>query len=192
MKANKRFSENGQASVLLAIAFIVLLAFTALAIDGGMVYSNRRHAQNASDASSLAGGSAAALYLENHYVMYGDWSCSDGRVIAAQNNDPAGAKAVAIDRAGSNDYLVDTDTTDKNGVSTECVDNADNGSGIAKYLDIKTLITTDTKTAFAHFVYSGPLRNTVEAVTRGRPRTPLAFGNALVALGLDCADGGIA
>src|SRR3972149_1841412 len=191
MKANKRFSENGQASVLLAIAFIVLLAFTALAIDGGMVYSNRRHAQNASDASSLAGGSAAALYLENHYVIYGDWSCSDGRVIAAQNNDPAGAKAVAIARAGSNDYAIDTDVADKNGVSTECVDDADNGSWIDKYLDIKTLIPTDTKTAFAHFVYSGPLRNTVEAVTRVRPRTPLAFGNAIVALGLDCADGGI-
>ncbi len=52
-----RNSEGGQASVLLAFAFIALLGFTALAIDGGMIYSNRRHAQNGSDASSLAGGS---------------------------------------------------------------------------------------------------------------------------------------
>jgi hypothetical protein len=48
-------SESGQAIVLLAVSIVVLLGFTALAIDGGMVFSDRRHAQNAADAAALAG-----------------------------------------------------------------------------------------------------------------------------------------
>ena len=185
----KRYaSEDGQALILLVLAFTVLLGFTALAIDGGMVYSNRRHAQNAADASSLAGAGAAALILENNYVNYDDWSCSDPRVISAQQDSVAGAKVVAISSANSNDYTIDTDISDKNGVQTIC-GNASNGSFVDKYLDIRTLITTDTKTAFAQFVYKGPLRNTVEAVTRVRPQAPLAFGNAMVALSNACLGG---
>jgi len=191
MFQKKFYSEKGQAAVLLALAFVALLAFAALAIDGGMVYSNRRHAQNGSDAASLAGGSAAALYMENKYVTYGSFDCSDPRVIAAQNNTTNGAKVVAISRAASNDYTIDQDQSDKNGVATDCVDDADNGSWIEKYLDISAMITADTQTTFAHFIFSGPLRNTVEAVTRVRPRTPLAFGNAIVAIGPDCGTGGI-
>lgn len=183
--------ERGQASVLLAIAFIALLGFTALAIDGGMVYADRRHAQSGADSSSLAGASAAALYLENHYVSYDDWSCGDAPVIAAQNHNTAGAKAVAIDRALSNDYEIDEDDSDQNGVRTECESGFDNGSWVEKYLDVITTITRDTNTAFVHFVYGGPVRNTVKAVARVYPPTPLAFGNAIVSLATECDEGGI-
>ncbi len=47
-------SERGQALVLIAFAAVGLFAFTALAIDGSRVYSDRRHAQNAADTSALA------------------------------------------------------------------------------------------------------------------------------------------
>ncbi len=53
----KRFvdsAERGQALVLIALAAIGLFAFTALAIDGSIVFSDRRHAQNAADTSVLA------------------------------------------------------------------------------------------------------------------------------------------
>jgi hypothetical protein len=184
-------SERGQTAVLLALAFIALLGFTALAIDGGMVYANRRHMQNATDAASLAGGSAVAMYLENHYVVYSDWSCGDARVIKAQINATNGGEITAIRSAAVNDYSIDADVVDKNGVDTFCQNGYDNGSWIERYIDVLTYITSDTPTAFAHFVYDGPLRNTVEAVTRVKPRTPLAFGNAIVALGMDCQDSGI-
>ena len=46
-------SEGGQVLAFLAICFVVLLGFAALAIDGGMVFADRRQAQNAADASSL-------------------------------------------------------------------------------------------------------------------------------------------
>src|SRR3990172_6590357 len=47
-------SEKGQALILIALAAVGLFAFTALAIDGGMVFSDRRHAQNAADTAALA------------------------------------------------------------------------------------------------------------------------------------------
>lgn len=191
MFTKKISSEKGQSVVLLALTFIALLGFTALAVDGGMIYANRRHMQNASDASSLAGGSATALYLENHYVVYEEWNCNDPRVIQAQNDGTNGAKITAVNSAGINGYTIDYDVSDENGVETYCEQGYDNGSWIERYIDIKTYVTADTPTAFAHFVYNGPLRNTVEAVTRVKPRVPVAYGNAIVALGKDCAADGI-
>ena len=75
MKTQTRSSERGQALVLIVLAMIVLLGFTALAVDGSMVYSDRRYVQNAADASSLAGGGAAARILEKSTVTYGNWPC---------------------------------------------------------------------------------------------------------------------
>ncbi len=56
-------NEQGQAIVILAFAMIVLLAFAALAIDGGNAYVNRRRAQNAADAGALAGAHQLVIYL---------------------------------------------------------------------------------------------------------------------------------
>jgi len=44
------------------------------------------------------------------------------------------------------------------------------------------VVTSQTETAFAHFVFGNDLKNTVTAVTRVRPRAPLAYGYAIVAL----------
>lgn len=181
---NNQLNESGQAMVLLVLGVVVLLGFTALAIDGGMVYSDRRNAQMASDASSLAGGAAAALYMENHHVIYGNFDCNSTGVINAQNStdpDNPGAKLAAINRAADNDYTIDDDISDNHGVTTEC-GIEDHGGWLDKYIDIKTLITKETPTSFAHFIYSGLMRNRVEAVTRVRPRSPAAFGHAIVAL----------
>jgi Flp pilus assembly protein TadG len=53
MKIFKK-SERGQALVIIAVGMIALIALTALTIDGGNAYSDRRHAQNAADTSALA------------------------------------------------------------------------------------------------------------------------------------------
>lgn len=47
--------NRGQALVLIAIAFIGLLALTALALDGSNAYGQRRRAQNGADAGALTG-----------------------------------------------------------------------------------------------------------------------------------------
>ena len=51
-----RKSERGQVLVIMAFGMFALLGMTALAIDGGNAYSDRRHAQNAADTAALAAG----------------------------------------------------------------------------------------------------------------------------------------
>jgi Flp pilus assembly protein TadG len=49
-----KLTERGQALIMIAFAIVGLVGFTALAIDGGAVFSDRRHSQNASDTSVTA------------------------------------------------------------------------------------------------------------------------------------------
>jgi len=181
-------SEKGQILVLFALVLTALLGLTALAVDGAMVYSDRRAAQNAADSAALAGAGAAAQYLENHNINLENFTCGNSNVIAAINQ----AKSKAVDAAATNTYTIDTDVSDSNGVTVDCtVTNA--GGNKEKYLDVKTVVTSTTNTSFAHLFYSGELKNTVEAVVRVRPRSIFAYGQAIVALSNSCGQnsGGI-
>mgnify|MGYP006304478977 FL=1 len=60
--------EHGQVLALIAVGIVGLMGFAALALDGGMLLSDRRHAQNAADTSSLAGASGAATYMGGQSV----------------------------------------------------------------------------------------------------------------------------
>lgn len=169
---NNLNQESGQALVLIAAAMIMLIGFTALAIDGGMMYSDRRHSQNASDAGSLAGGGSAALSLENNHVFYADFTCGNSDVNAA---------ITAAENAAKNFMLANDYSMADISVTTNCQD-TDSSYFEEKYLDIVTEIITDTQTALIHFVYSGPVTNKVNTTTRIKPRAPMAFGHAVVAL----------
>src|SRR5258708_12805201 len=46
--------EGGQTIVLVALLFVVLLAFAALSLDVGRFYAERRYLQNAVDSAALA------------------------------------------------------------------------------------------------------------------------------------------
>ncbi len=71
MKKQISFKEQGQALVVIAIAAVALFAFAALAIDGSIVFSDRRHSQNASDTAVLA---AALAKVQNESKgMTVDW-----------------------------------------------------------------------------------------------------------------------
>ncbi len=48
-------TERGQALILIVFAIIALVGITALAVDGGSAYADRRHAQNAADSAAMAG-----------------------------------------------------------------------------------------------------------------------------------------
>jgi Flp pilus assembly protein TadG len=50
--------------VLYVIAMVVLLGFAALAVDGGLVYTERRRIQNAADTGALA-AALAKIEAEN-------------------------------------------------------------------------------------------------------------------------------
>jgi Flp pilus assembly protein TadG len=57
----RRRRQAGQTAVIVALTFVVLIAFAGLAIDGGHVYLVNRRSQNATDAAALA----AAKQLAN-------------------------------------------------------------------------------------------------------------------------------
>jgi hypothetical protein len=136
-----------------------LLGMSGLAIDGGIMFADRRHAQNAADAGALAG----AFSLLQGY-------------------DPV---PPAYSRAADNDF-------DDNGVSnwvTVYYPPA-YGANAGDYNYVQVEIESKVESMFAHFVFGGELRNTVNAVAHAKPATvePLLFGNAIVGL----AEGGCA
>lgn len=180
MKKSQRPSEKGQALVLLVLGAVVLLGFTALAVDGGMVYSDRRQAQTAADASSLAGGGAAAIYMDQHGIDYTNWSCTGAKMTAALTD----AHAAALQRANDNKAWNEPGREGLQGVKVNVTCNNDPPSvrWYGRYIDVSVVVSNTTSTAFAHFVFPGLLQNTVNAVTRVRPRTPLALGYAIVGL----------
>jgi hypothetical protein len=162
------YSESGQAIVLLVISLVVLLGFTALALDGGMAYSDRRHAQNGADTAALAGGGAAASFMDEEDITWESWArCTEAL---------SSARAAAIERALTNSYEIhewNGTEEDTNYVRAECT---------STDLKVTVVIEKDTQTSFAHLLFSGPLRNKVAAVTQIKPESPLFAGNSIVAL----------
>src|SRR5687768_309010 len=142
-------SEKGQALVIIALAAVGLVAFTALAIDGGMVLSDRRHAQNAADTAAFA----AALAK----IRTPDYAPSS----------PALQKQAAIDageeRAASNGY-------DDNGTTNVVEVNIPPVSGPYAGDDdyIQVIITSHVRMMFARIVGRQFVTNRAEAVTRAQ------------------------
>jgi len=173
--------ESGQILIILTVGIVVLLAFTALAVDTGMYYSDRRYDQNAADASAFAGAGAAATYINEHDISYSSFNCSDSKVL----NAIQAAKTAAIQLAASNNFVIDNNLVNQHGVEVFC---EDVGGETGRYLDIKVMISSDVKTSFAQLVYKGKFHNTVEAVTQVVPGTngPFADGYAILALKESC------
>jgi Flp pilus assembly protein TadG len=92
----RRGTASGQAIVVMAVAMVGLLAFVALALDGGRYFSQRRTAQNAADMSALA-----AIYKY------------------ARESDTATERDVLreINRVAEINGIADTDATLANGVN---------------------------------------------------------------------------
>ena len=141
----KNKSENGQIVILLALAFVGILAFAALAIDGAMIYSDRRIAQNGADAASVSGGQAVAddLLALGDTVTYLNWNCNTLDSIGVL----ATGDSAAITHAGIVDFSIDNDINDNNGVRTDCFDNF-NGTYYENFIDVFVKITDQTPTAF--------------------------------------------
>jgi hypothetical protein len=181
---NYENSERGQAIVLLVVSLVVLLGFTALALDGGMVLSNRRNAQNAADAAALAGGGMAASAIKEGKITYATWNlCTDTLLNAA--------KQAAINQAAKYSYTIEATTpsdldTTRHGVTAVCHPTIGETDIYSRYVEVRVMITEDTPTSFAHLLFGGPLQSTVEAVTQFTPDEPLFGGNVIVSLSDTC------
>ncbi|MFO3797557.1 MAG: pilus assembly protein TadG-related protein, partial [Anaerolineales bacterium] len=144
---------RGQAIVLIAIAMIALIAITALAVDTGQAYLNRRSAQSAADAAALA---AALAKVKNQ-----DW------------------QTVALARAATNGFQNDGNTqvivNFPPGVS--CNGQASPYTGDNEYVQV--LIRTTVPTSFGVVVGIEEVNNCVEAIARARPATDGALFNGM-------------
>lgn len=183
-KINKyQKEESGQIIIILAVSLIVILGVAALAVDGGMLYTERRFAQNAADASSLAGASKIANDLVDNDIYYSNFSC---------NLLESSYKDIGIDfasqRAVTNNFLdlVEVENTSINhGIFVDCHEEVNN-----KYVDFYVTITTETPTSFLYLISDNLLYSTVEAVTRLIPQHDVGYGNAIVALNDSCSNPG--
>jgi len=157
MKKQNLFKERGQSLVIIALAAVGLFAFTALAVDGGMVFSDRRHSQNASDTAVLA----AAL----------------ARARASANWEQTG-----LDRAEVNGYSNATGSIVEvylcSDANATCTNLAPGTEG--QYVQVR--ITSTVKLFFARIIGWQEVTNHTDAIARASiPEvTPWFDGNALV------------
>jgi len=147
-------SEQGQVLILLTIGIITLLGFTALAIDGGRLYGERRHVQGVADTSSLTG----ALYIAQY----------EGAITEAVKET---AKNAAYSRAASNGYATE-------GATNVNVTITKKGS----YYYVNTVISTAISPVIAQIVYNGPLNVSAKSEARVLKQPVFANGNALYAI----------
>ncbi|MBN2257767.1 MAG: Tad domain-containing protein [Anaerolineaceae bacterium] len=174
-------SESSQALIFIAVALVGLLGMTALAVDGAMIYSDRREVQSAADNAVMSAAAAGAMELDNENIYNSSFDCGLSGVIESE----IAARDAAINRAGTNGMAIDTDIADNNGVQVSCHIVADHGF-YDRYIDVTVKITHRSETAFSRFVFPEGIENTVEAVSRYRPRRSLALGNTIASLGPDC------
>jgi uncharacterized membrane protein len=136
-------TEKGQALIMITLAAIGLFTFAALAIDGSMAFSDKRHAQNAADTAALAAGLAK---------LHGnDWNTT---------------VAVARARATGNGYNNDNTTNFVevylcNDTSATCT-GLPSGAAPEDYIQVK--ITSNVKTTFARIIGRYEVTNRVESL----------------------------
>ena len=152
-------TERGQALILIALAIVGIIALTALAIDGGMAFSDRRHAQNAADTASLAAA------LEKVYNR--DWNTA------------------AFSRAASNGYTNDgvrSTVIVNNPPGAGCNGIPGPYAGNSEYIQV--IVRSNVDTFFAPVIGVDQVHNCVDAIARAKPAytDEMFFGNATVSL----------
>jgi len=195
MKIKK--SEQGQIIVILALAMVAILGITALAIDGSLIYNERRQDQSTADSLALSGAGAAAQYLKDATPGVNICGTSVGTVATQKIVDNIIATV-------ETDYREEFNIPDGTVVSTAdlmaympklpneaSLAVADRGYTITcnafiplgvQYLDVHVKMSTTMPTTFARVVSQNTLKTTIDATARVYPKQPLAYGFALAAL----------
>ena len=78
MRATTPDPERGQTLLIFVLALSVLLGFTAMAIDVGLFYEDRRHMQNTADAAALAGAGELPYNPAAAKVKAAEWAANNG------------------------------------------------------------------------------------------------------------------
>jgi hypothetical protein len=73
-----RHTQRGQTLLLFVLALTALLGFSAMAIDVGMFFEDRRHFQNSADAMALAGVAELPYNPSSAKAKAADWAANNG------------------------------------------------------------------------------------------------------------------
>lgn len=172
---NLLINERGQALIMIVFAIIGLISLTALTVDGGNAYSNRRHAQNAADTAALAAARAK--------VRQEPWK--DAALAIASENDFTDLFPDAI----SSNTLVNVEVY---GCEENKPTYADCGEykGSNEYLVVAITSTVDT--FFARVIGIQQITNRVKALAHAKPTfvDSALLNNAMVSLMTGCKPSG--
>ena len=171
MKSSK-FTERGQALVVIALAAIVLFGFAALAIDGSAKLSDRRHAQNAADTAVLA---AALAKVSAQTDGLSDTPAECPPTSGSPSDVCAALLTAGLDRADSNSY--DNDLT-TNTVEVHSPPISGYYAGNIDYVQV--IITSHVKTYFAKIMGFAETTNVVQAVAYTKQGGELADGAMII------------
>jgi hypothetical protein len=139
-------SRTGAVTPLVAIMMIVLFSFVAIAVDGGMLLTERRRAQATADAAAMA---AACVLYDNYPVDQG----------LGQIGNPKGA---ALSVASANGYSDDGTTSS---VTVNLPPTSGPYAGLPSYVEV--IVTYYQPRAFSGIFGSGALPVKARAVARG-------------------------
>ena len=162
-------SERGQALVLIVVGMIGLIGLTALAIDGGNAYSDRRHAQNAADTAALASALAMVrgedLYAAGLTVAAGNGYNNDTTTNSVSVVTPPDSGLYSC--TGTEGSKINPDTSEK--TCTEY---------------IQVTIISHVETYFARIIGWQSVTNRVDSVTRAIPggKRPIYGGSAVASM----------
>lgn len=155
MNMKQHLRESGQALIIIVFGIVGLIGLTALAIDGGRAFAERRHAQNAADTAALA----AAL--------------------KKARSDSANWQSAGFERAAENGYNNDGVN---NVVAVISPPTEGPYAGNSEYIQV--IIVSHLPTYFAPIIGIDQVTNRVQAVARAREQKleEMFFGNAVVGL----------
>jgi len=167
---HRKNTEKGQALIIIVVAIISLIGITGLAVDGGMIFSDRRHAQNAADTAAMA-GAMAKIYAEGE-----GWS--DATIAAywdTKARDMANTNGYAGDLVNNSVYVYTCDMVDSS---------CGYYSGSSNYVQV--VIDSHVNTFFAKVLGIDQLSNRVQAVALAKSGGGLYEGQNIIALSKEC------
>src|SRR5215211_1059124 len=181
MKAKSQ--ERGQALVIIALAVVGLFGFSALAIDGSRVFSDRRNAQNAADTAALS--AALAKIRAEDYVQAAELRAQDNSYVA----DGANSKVEVhiCNETGITPVCQGIPTVDPNSNPPPTPEELDRATA-ANYVQVK--IESTIAATFARIVGRNEFKNIVTAIAYAGPvePKPLVDSYAIAAMELHDPD----
>ncbi len=167
MSWNRRVSKRaGQVLVIVAVAILGLVAMAGLAVDGGVAYSERRHAQSIADSIAYS----AAMAKIGGKSNWRDVALQ----IGAQNGYDSTNSQIAINNPPSTQDCQPNDSKNSPYVGNE------------EYIQV--VVRTRLNTYFMPIVGIRDVGICVEAVARAKARAPLFGGYGMVATAPDKVD----